>query len=73
MLKLKLKPSFQPRIVYIKFQENLIKNVVVTVPLFFRQNGRFDVIMTVKFPKILRLISKYILIEIKEFFLTLVV
>lgn len=53
-----------------KFHENRIKIVAVTVPSFFRQYGRHDVTVRVKFLQIWKLTSKNILIEIQKVLLS---
>jgi len=56
-----------------KFHENRIKIVAMTVPSFFVQYGRHDVIVKVKFFQIWRLTSKNILIEILKVLLTSII
>ena len=57
---------------YTKFHENQMKIAAVTVPSFFQQYGRHDVIVTTKVLQIWRLTSKNILIETQKVLLTTV-
>ena len=60
MLKFNPKPSFYPRILYLKFWLNQNQAVAVTVPPIFRQYGRRDVILLAKLLKTKIYIRRYL-------------